>query len=911
MRHKNACGFGAGSMQTVVGVCSTLVLLAASVAAQTVPQNTSGKNPGTQVPPGSANPAQTTAASQTTPSKKINFGAGWLNESSYKFGEYNGLGNSGPFGIGNFDLRGGGAYDGNDTYRWRFQGSNVGLGNRNVSLEFGKQGLYQVRLGYDEILANRSNQFQTPYLGAGSNNLSLPSNWIKPRVTQVNASNLNLRSLDPVAGAGSYYNTSGVLTAPTSAQLATLASIIAADVPDFANVNLSTKRIRGDAQIIVSPNERFDFAAGYSREAKGGKKALGAVTSQVNENAVIMPYQVNWITSQTSAAVNYKPKKVFLSAGYYGSYFSNNVPSMTWQDVADPTKTATLAEEPSNQFNQFTVLAAIKMSSTAKLVLAGSYGRNTQDQAFLGPSTAQNGQLAFGLPRTSLSGVVVNSMFQAKFTAKAGKKWDFVAAYRFEDRDNQTPVNIYLFQDANESKSGTSAFAGLNGLPAALGSNTNIYNNRAYSKLAHQVNGEAEYSLNKWQFLKAGYDWARTDRSCSGAWIACSDAPTVNENTIRAGYVKMHGVFTTRVDYDFGFRRGTYNENAFLALVPEANVTPAGGATQSVYSFMKQTGLTAFGPVAGLPSTPLTGDAAIFTPSNNIVPQALYGSRNNINEIPGFRRYFVADRNRNHGRAQFEWQATEKFSLQGTGQGTDDNYINSKLGLRRDTAWAATMDASYAPTADYVIDLFYTYDNRRYNSAGDAYGSNSTTTSVGQPADTAISGGCFTTVAARNASAKIDPCLNFFKNDRDKIDTVGFTLRRENLAGKRLQLATEVMYLRARTSTGVAGGSYVNNPLALAAPAPPLPSGTPAVFFIAAQDYPLVRNDEISVVPSATYAISKSASLQGFYWFQRLMASDWAYLGLQYGTGTNYLPTNEKAPSYAMHVAGLSLNWAF
>jgi hypothetical protein len=65
------------------------------------------------------------------------------------------------------------------------------------------------------------------------------------------------------------------------------------------------------------------------------------------------------------------------------------------------------------------------------------------------------------------------------------------------------------------------------------------------------------------------------------------------------------------------------------------------------------------------------------------------------------------------------------------------------------------------------------------------------------------------------------------------------------------------------------------------------------------------------VVPNATYAISKSASLQGFYWFQKLMASDWIYQGLQYGTGTNYLPTNEKAPSYEMHVAGLSFNWAF
>ncbi len=910
MRHKNACGFGAGSMQAVAGVIGTLVLLAASAAGQTVPQNTTGKNPGTQVPPGSANPAQTTAASQTTPQKKIQFGVGGLNGSSFKFGEYNGLGNSGPFGIGNFDIRGGGAYDSKDTYRWRMQGSNLGLQDRNLSVEFGKQGLYQVRFVYDEILANRSNMFQTPYLGAGTDSLSLPSNWIKPRVTQVNANNLNLRSLDAVAGAGSFYNSSGVLTAPTTAQLATLASIIAADVPDFANVNLATKRIRGEAQIVVSPNEKLDIAASFNRENKSGKKALGVVSSQVNENSVIMPYRVNWDTSQTTAAINYKPNKLFLSVAYYGSYFNNNTASMTWQDIADPTKTATIAEEPSNQFNQVTVAAAYKISSAAKLVLAGSYGRNTQDQAFLSPSTAQNGQLAFGLPRNSLGGLVVNSMFQAKFTAKKGH-WNYVAAYKFEDRDNQTPVNIYLFQDANESKSGVSSFAGLNGLPTTLGSNTNIYNNRAYSKLSHQLNAEAEFAPNKAQFFTLGYDWERNERSCSGSWISCADAPVVTENTIRAAYNKSRGAFTARVDYSYGFRRGTYNENSFLSLVPMANVTPAGSASTSVWGYLQKTGLTAFGPVAGLPSAPLTGDAAIFSPNNNIVPQGLYGSRNNINEVPGLRRYFVADRNLNDARAQFDWQAGEKFALQGTGQATDNNYVNSKYGLRRDTAWAATMDVSYTPTADLIADVFYTYDNRRYNAAGDAYGSNSTSTFQGQAGNTAISGGCFATIAARNASAKIDPCLNFVKNDRDKVDTVGLTLRRENLAGKKLQLANEVMYMRARTSTGVAGGSYVNNPLALAAPAPPLPSGTPAVFYIPAADYPLIRNDEISVTPSATYAISKSASLQGFYWFQKLMASDWIYQGQQYGTGTNYLPTNEKAPSYAMHVAGLSLNWAF
>jgi hypothetical protein len=227
------------------------------------------------------------------------------------------------------------------------------------------------------------------------------------------------------------------------------------------------------------------------------------------------------------------------------------------------------------------------------------------------------------------------------------------------------------------------------------------------------------------------------------------------------------------------------------------------------------------------------------------------------------------------------------------------------------TSWAATLDGSYSLANNFIADVFYTYDNQRYNSAGDAYGTNSATAFQSQAGNTGVSGGCFATVAAKNASAKIDPCLNFFKNQRDKIDTVGFTLRAENLAGKKLELANEVMYTRARTSIGVSGGSYVNNPLALAAPAPPLPAGTPAVFFIPASDYPLIRNDQVSVVPSATFNISKSASLQGFYWFQKLMASDWAYLGLQFGTGTNYLPTTEKAPSYAVSVAGLSLNWTF
>jgi len=855
--------------------------------------------------------AQTKATSQTTPEKKVDLGIGGVSDSSFKFGEYNGLQNQGPFGIVNFDLRGGAAYDSSSTWRWRFNGTNLGLETRNLNAEFGRQGKFRFKFGYDELLANRSDTFQTPYLGAGTNNLTLPANWIKPTVPQANANNVNFRSFDPIAGTGSVYSSAGVLTAPTALQLATLANIRATDVPDFHNVDLSTKRTRIGAGFSYSPNQQWDIPISFTHEHKSGLKALGAVTSQVNETAIIMPNLIDHDTEQANASVSYKRKKLFVTLGYYGSFFNNNVNSMTWQDVANPAKSATMASEPSNQFNQLNLTGGYKISSNTKLVVTGSYGRNTQNDAFLGASTAANGQLAFGLPAGSLNGLVVTSAVSAKLTAKPSKRWNLSAGYKFDNRDNQTPVNIYLFQDANESKSGVSPFAGLNGLPATLGSNTNIYQNRAYSKQINQLNLQGEFAVAKRQWLQAGYDWQKIDRSCSGAWINCADAPTTNENTLRSEWRKSMGNITARLGYAFSWRRGKYDENAFLALVPMANLVPAGGATASVLDYVEQNGLSGFGPVAGEPSTPLTGNAAIFSPDNNIVPQRFYGSRNNINELVGMRRYMVADRDRHKVRSNLEWQATEKISLQGTGEFNNDDYLNSIYGLKTATFWETSFDASYAASENFVADLFYTYDNQRFLTAGDAYGSNSLVAFQGQSANTIVSGGCFATVAAKNHDAKIDPCLNWSDNNRDKIDTVGFAIRRKNLISGKLELAGEVMFTRARTDTAVTGGSYVNNPLALAAPAPALPAGTPAVFYIPASNYPTQRNDEVTVRPSATYALSKSASLRAFYMFQRLMATDWAYAGMQFGTGTNYLPTNEQPPTYGIHAAGFSVMYTF
>lgn len=856
-----------------------------------------------------ANAVAQSANELTKPTSTVELGVGAVSEGSFKYGEYNGLEKKGGYAIGNVDLRGGAAYDSNSAQRWRIKGTDLGLETRNLSGEWGEQGKFRLNFGYDELLRNNSDTYQTPYLGTGSNNLTLPGNWIAPKVPQVNANNVNFRSFDPVAGTGSVYNAAGVLTAPTAAQLTTLGNIRAADLPAFQNVDLHTKRTKYDGGFSYSFSPQWDFQASLRHEHKDGYKPMGVVTSQVSEYSATIPDLVNTDTDQANVSLNFKADKGFMQAAYYGSIFKNNVQSMTWQDVNDLTKSATLGSAPTNQFHQFSLTGGYNITSSTKLVANGSYARNTQDQDFLGAATAANGQLAFGLPRTSLNGLVVSKGLNLKLTSKATRDLNLTAGYKFDDRDNRTPISTYLFQDANEAKSGVSAFNTALGLPGTVGTNTNIYNNRAYSKKTNQLNLQADYAVAKGQWLQAGYDWQKIDRTCNGAWIDCADAATTKENTLRAEWrANFIEDLSGRIGYAYAKRTvSNYNENAFLALVPMANVVPTGGATVSAYTYMLQNGLTGFGPLAGLPATALAGNAAIFSPNNNILPQALYGSRNNINELSGMRRYMMADRNRDKLRSSVNWQANDKFSLQGGLDFNKDDYSNSTYGLQNAKSWALNLDGTYAATDDFVANVFYSYEDQRSTSAGDAYGSNSTTAFQGLAANTLLQScnPAITTIAQRNANGKMDPCLNWSKLTKDKVDTLGLVFRQKNLMAGKLDLTGSLIYSRARTDIDVNGGSYANNPLALAG-APALGAGVPAIFYISAAALPTVTTNTVTLRLSGNYALDKASSVRVLYSYQHMTSTDYMYDGYQYGTGTNYLPTNQTAPNYTVNLIAVS-----
>jgi hypothetical protein len=853
------------------------------------------------------------ATAQTQPTNSVEAGVGYVSQDSFKFGQYNGLFNRGPYAIFNFDLRGGGAFDSESTQRYRIFGTNIGLDNRYIYGEFGAQGTYNVWGSYDQLRSNygTGDSYQTPFGGAGSNQLTLPSNWVKPIVPQVSTSAGNFRALSPDTGLANSI-VGGVSTPPTAAQQAIVNNIIANDVPAFQNVELETTRKTAAGGFSYNLAPRWVFAASASQTQQDGVKPLSMLSLSSGTVAAILPNLIDQTTNQYNASLTYTGEQLFVTGAYYGSYYTNHVQSMVWENAFNPGTFASMSTAPSNEFNQFSLKGGYNFSPTTKLTMGASYGRGTQDQGFL----ADGVNLPVGAPASSLDGLVETTQFNARLSFRPVKALNANVGYRYLDRDNKTPINTYMSYDAGEPATGASPFnatlASLGLVPpgTSLGSNINIYNNRPYSKKSNEVNADASYALAPGQSIKGEYLWQQIDRSCTGSWINCADATKSTENTLRVAYdATMAGTVTGRLSYAYSWRDVDYDPNAWLALVPMANYTPTGAATTSAYQFMSENGLGGYGPNA--PWVPLQpGNLGVFFPNNSALPQNLYGSRNDIHEIPGLQRYNQADRRRNRLRGAVNWDASDVLAIAGNVDYIDDDYSNSTYGLTSAKGLMANVEANWTASESFSATLYYTYEEQRAKSSGLSYsaGQITNTANVGGVAgNTVVSGGCFSTVQDRNMNAKIDPCLNWFTNMKDKVHTIGASFDWKNLAAGRLELIGNALYSDARTDVGVSGGTYANNPFALSG----RPAVDPAVLFIPAADLPTVTQKLLELQLAGQYKIDNRSMIRMFYGWHRLRVTDYAYDGMQYGSLTGIMPTNEQAPNYNVSVVGLSyiLRW--
>ena len=224
---------------------------------------------------------------------EIELGAGTVSDDSFKFGDYRGLGEAGGYGIANLRVLDRNA-DG--TGYFEITGRDLGLSSRSLKIEGGAQGDYSLRLEYDELPKLHSDSYQTPYIGAGSTNLTLPAGWV------VGAQ-----------GTGT--------TAMTQ---------LNASMQDF---DVETQRKKLGLGLTKQLGGGWDTVVNLKQEHKEGTKLIGAVfgNSGGNPRATILPEPVDYTTDQFEALLRYTSQRLQFQFGYYGSLFKNANNGLTRQ----------------------------------------------------------------------------------------------------------------------------------------------------------------------------------------------------------------------------------------------------------------------------------------------------------------------------------------------------------------------------------------------------------------------------------------------------------------------------------------------------------------------------------------------------------------------------------------------------
>lgn len=324
----------------------------------------------------------------------VDAGASYVSEDVARFGNGEGRDEKGAYA----DVSGDGRYvDGSRFVAWHAE--DLGLDSRLLELSAGKAGSFNVAVGWRETPYRLFGDTRTVYSG-NSESLSLPAGWVTASNTQL-------------------------LTALPSSLMSRA---------------IETDRQRLDVGVDYRPTRRVTLYADYRREQRDGTDIM---SGSAFTNAVYLPRPVDDYTDTMDVGARFMLGDLHVTAAWYGSFYRNDLESLTWDNPWTPLPGAAqgrLALEPDNDFQQVS-LSGVYRSSFFDTVIGFSVasGRGEQDASLL-PYTINSVIAAPALPVTSLDAEVDTSNYAFSLTSRPLGKARIRLSYRYDERDNKTPV---------------------------------------------------------------------------------------------------------------------------------------------------------------------------------------------------------------------------------------------------------------------------------------------------------------------------------------------------------------------------------------------------------------------------------------------------------------------------------------
>jgi hypothetical protein len=322
-----------------------------------------------------------------------------------------------------------------------------GFSDQSYLLDLSKVGEQYLTLQWDQTPHVYSTSAETPYLGVGSNNLTLPPGALKPFTS--------------TATPGSFLT------------------------PFLHQQDIGIERDTASVDYRWTPTDDWDLRADYSNTSRTGTLVQGftgsvpgapASSTLHNEMITEVPEPVNDNTQNFGANGEYAGispwGKYTFKTAYTGSIYTDNISSYSvenpWSNPCGPTSqacpTSQISTWPSNQANGVSGVLAADLPAKSRYVGTLSYELMTQNDTFLpmtnNPNAALSPTLGFGgIPWNQVNFGFINGNLSDPTSSLDGKIGTLLSnntlvthitsdvtsklSYRYYDFDNETPQVVF------------------------------------------------------------------------------------------------------------------------------------------------------------------------------------------------------------------------------------------------------------------------------------------------------------------------------------------------------------------------------------------------------------------------------------------------------------------------------------
>jgi MtrB/PioB family decaheme-associated outer membrane protein len=613
-----------------------------------------------------------------TPESSISVGLGVANSGNdaKRFSEYTGINRSAVLLL---DLE---MIKRDDSGYWsRIIGRNLGLETREFSISQQQQGNWGVAIDYNEIVRLDPYIIHTGMTGIGTTNPTvnlialpaMPAAWITANGlsgSSVQGSDTDLKLKRTALGiSGDKW-----FTPELQVELS------------FKNEEKKGARMFGRVGIDSSDMQLRPANASGSNAGNGG------VNNANGGWAILLtPEPINSSTRQMEAKLNYNHDKLAVTGGYYGSFFVNNNGSLTpnvpgtldrgalWTgcNLTAPSgagcstiaqlAASAVALPQDNQAHQLYLSGNYAFSDTTRSTFKLSYTHATQNEGFVA-----TGLTPAATAPANLGGVVDTKLAQLGLTMRPLKELSINASLRYEDRADNTPINVY-------NTSGT---------PGTALNNTTNFPSGSQTRTTAKVDGI--YRLPSGISATLGVDWER------------KETPLPPPNT---------ALFNGQVIF-----RSALNENGVHAELRKALSDKVNGALALEFKQRRGgTWWTASGNTTITALNPIPNAMIAYDPAgalgNKVLPD-LY-----------------MDRDRSKLRANLDWEASDKVSVQAVVDHTQDDYkrdfnlalaaptevIPTIPGARTIISDSLSLDSTYVVSEDWKVNGYLSHTYNRWN----------------------------------------------------------------------------------------------------------------------------------------------------------------------------------------------------